>query len=236
METIILEIREGVGGEEASLFASELMSMYKSYALKQNWKVKELSIVPSKTKGIKTVTLEIKGDGVNKLKNEAGVHRVQRVPATEQKGRVHTSTATVAVLNEKENLNFRLNLNEVEITTCRSSGAGGQHINKTESAIRAVHRPTGIVVECQDERSQQQNKARALEILTNRVQNFYQSKINSNYAQERKDQVGSGDRSEKIRTYNFPQDRITDHRLNKNFGGISKIMSGNLDKILKEFN
>lgn len=236
METIILEIREGVGGEEASLFASELMSMYKSYAFKQNWKVKELSIVPSKTKGIKTVTLEIKGDGVNKLKNEAGVHRVQRVPATEQKGRVHTSTATVAVLNEKENLDFRLNLNEVEITTCRSSGAGGQHINKTESAIRVVHRPTGIVVECQDERSQQQNKARALEILTNRVQNFYQSKINSNYAQERKDQVGSGDRSEKIRTYNFPQDRITDHRLNKNFGGISKIMSGNLDKILKEFN
>ena len=147
----------------------------------------------------------------------------------------HTSTATVAVLEEKVAAQVKLDMNDVEITTCRSSGAGGQHVNKTESAIRAVHKPTGIVVECQDERSQVQNKARALEILQQRVQDFYQGKIDSAYAQERRDQVGNGDRCEKIRTYNFPQDRITDHRLNKNFGGIDKIMGGNLIKILKEF-
>ena len=235
METIVLEIREGVGGEEASLFALELQNMYMSYAAKQKWKVKILSSTPSKTKGIKTTTFEIKGDGVEKLRFEAGVHRVQRVPATEQKGRVHTSTATVAVLGQKEQVDFQLNPNDIDITTCRASGKGGQHINKTESAIRIVHIPTGIVVECQDERSQQQNKAKALEELTSRVKNYYQGQVNSAYAQERRDQVGNGDRSEKIRTYNFPQDRITDHRLNKNFGGISKIMNGNLDKILKEF-
>lgn len=235
MGKIILEIREGAGGEEASLFAYELFNMYKSFANKQKWKVLEKNIVPSKTKGIKTGVLEIIGDGVSILQNEAGVHRVQRVPATEQRGRIHTSTATVAVLNEKENLKFKLNLNDVEITTCRSSGAGGQHINKTESAIRAIHKPTGIKVECQDERSQKQNKEKALEILTARVQDFYQGNINSEYDQKRKDQIGTADRSEKIRTYNFPQDRLTDHRLNKNFSNLSKILSGNLDKILKEF-
>ena len=235
MSKIVLEIREGVGGEEASLFALELMQMYQACAAKQKWKVKVLNSTPSKTKGIKTATLEVSGENVDMLRFEGGVHRVQRVPATEAKGRVHTSTATVAVLEEKVAAQVKLDMNDVEITTCRSSGAGGQHVNKTESAIRAVHKPTGIVVECQDERSQIQNKARALEIIQQRVQDFYQGKIDSAYAQERRDQVGNGDRCEKIRTYNFPQDRITDHRLNKNFGGIDKIMGGNLIKILKEF-
>lgn len=235
-KTIILEVREGVGGEEASLFAYELLQMYLSYATKQGWKAKIVNQVNSKTKGIKSAIVELNGINVDTLKVETGVHRVQRVPATEQRGRVHTSTATVAVLDPKETTTRTIPMNEIEISTCRSSGAGGQHVNKTESAIRAVHIPTGIVVECQDERSQKQNKERAIQILNERVNSYYQGKVDSAYRQERKDQVGNADRCEKIRTYNFPQDRITDHRINKNFSGISKILAGNLDKIIKLLN
>jgi len=236
MSTVILEVREGVGGEEASLFAYELLQMYQAYANKRGWKVKSREYIASKTKGIKSASVEIIGDGVSDLKNETGTHRVQRVPATEQRGRVHTSTATVAVLDPKEILSEALPMNEIRITTCRSSGAGGQYINKTESAVRAEHIPTGVSVYMQDERSQRQNKERAIQLLNERVKAYRQGKIDSAYQQERRDQIGNGDRSEKIRTYNFPQDRITDHRINKNFSGISKILAGNMDKLIKAVN
>ena len=229
----MLEIRAGTGGDEAALFAADLYRMYERFAAEQGWRVEMVSANANELGGFKEVVANVAGTGVfARLKYESGVHRVQRVPATEKAGRVHTSTVTVAVLPEADEVDVVLRDEDLEITTCRASGAGGQHVNKTESAIRAVHKPTGLVVECQDQRSQLKNKEKALQILRSRV---YAQKIEEQQKAEaaaRSGQIGSGDRSEKIRTYNYPQDRITDHRINQNFSNIPVIMAGDLGEIL----
>ena len=230
---VIIEIRGGAGGEEASLFAGSLYRMYTMYAEAHGWKQELLSANPTELGGFKEVSFSIVGEGAySRLKYESGVHRVQRVPETETQGRIHTSTATVAVMPQAEEVDFALDMKDLRIDTFRSSGAGGQHINKTSSAIRVTHLPTGTVVECQNERSQFQNKDKALEILRSRLlaqkQKEQQDAINS----ERQGQVGTGDRSEKIRTYNFPQDRCTDHRIGLTVHNLSKIMDGNLDDVI----
>ena len=232
-KNIIMEIRAGAGGDEAALFASELYRMYVNYAEHQHWKVEMVSVSENGIGGFKEVVCMITGKGAySKLKYESGVHRVQRVPETETQGRIHTSTATVAVMPQAEEVDFALDMKDLRIDTFRSSGAGGQHINKTSSAIRVTHIPTGTVVECQNERSQFQNKDKALEILRSRLlaqkQKQQQDAINS----ERQGQVGTGDRSEKIRTYNFPQDRCTDHRIGLTVHNLDKIMDGNLDDVI----
>lgn len=234
-KNVIMEIRGGVGGEEGMLFAADLFRMYSMYAESRGWRIEIANINETELGGIKEISFVVEGEGAySRLKFEAGGHRVQRVPVTESGGRIHTSAATVAVLPEIEDVDFKLDMNDLKIDTYRSSGAGGQHVNKTESAIRITHLPTGTVVECQDERSQYKNKDRAMQILRSKLYEAEQAKQAAAVAAERKNQIGSGDRSERVRTYNFPQNRVTDHRLtgdNKNFN-IAAIMNGNLDPLI----
>lgn len=230
---VIVEIRGGAGGEEAALFAHSLFRMYSMYAQSRGWQLEVLNLNETELGGVKEIIFTVNGRGAyNRLKYESGVHRVQRVPETETQGRIHTSTATVAVMPQAEEVDFQLDMKDLRIDTFRSSGAGGQHINKTSSAIRVTHLPTGMVVECQNERSQFQNKDKALEILRSRLlaqkQQQQQDAINA----DRHGQVGTGDRSEKIRTYNFPQDRCTDHRIGLTLHNLDKIMDGVLDDVI----
>ena len=234
-KNVIMEIRGGVGGEEGMLFAADLFRMYSLYADKRGWKLEVANVSETELGGFKEISAIVEGEGAwSRLKFEAGTHRVQRVPVTESGGRIHTSAATVAVLPEVGEVDFKLDMSEVKIDTYRSSGAGGQHVNKTESAIRVTHLPTGMVMECQDERSQYKNKDRALQILRARLYEAEQEKQRSALAAECRSQVGSGDRSERVRTYNFPQNRVTDHRLTgetKNFN-LSAVMAGELDELI----
>lgn len=234
-KNVIMEIRAGVGGEEGALFASDLYRMYALYAETRHWKIEVVNLNETELGGIKEISFVLEGDSAySRMKYEGGGHRVQRVPVTESGGRIHTSAATVAVLPQVEEVDFRLNMNELKIDTFRSSGAGGQHVNKTESAIRVTHLPTGLVVECQDERSQYKNKDRALQIMRAKLYEREQEKQHAALAAERKSQVGSGDRSDRIRTYNFPQNRVTDHRLTgdgRSFN-LESVINGNLDPLI----
>ncbi len=232
-KNVIIEIRGGAGGEEAALFAYNLYRMYTMYAESKHWKSEIASINETELGGIKEVSFVIEGEGAySRLKFESGVHRVQRVPDTEASGRIHTSTVTVAVLPEMEEVDFEINPADLQIDTFRSSGAGGQHVNKTESAIRITHLPTGTVVECQDERSQHKNRERAMKILVSRLYEAEQQKQNAAYAAQRKSQVGTGDRSERIRTYNYPQGRVTDHRIGLTLYKLEQVLNGDLDEII----
>ncbi len=231
---VIIEIRGGAGGEEARLFGTELMKMYKHYADLNRWKVEDINVNMTELGGVKEAVFEITGKGAyGKLKFESGVHRVQRVPETESQGRIHTSTVTVAVLPEAEDVEVVIEEKDLKIDTYRSSGAGGQHVNKTESAIRMTHIPTGIVVECQDERSQIKNREKAMKVMKSRLYDFYQSQADKEYAETRRAQVGTGDRSERIRTYNFPQGRVTDHRIGFTIYSIEKFMLGDMDDMIQ---
>ncbi len=234
-KNVVLEIRAGIGGEEGALFAADLLRMYTMYAERRGFAMDIVSLNETELGGVKEAVATIEGSGAySRLKFEAGTHRVQRVPETESSGRIQTSAATVAVMPEAEEVEFNIDPSELQIDTYRSSGAGGQHVNKTESAIRITHLPTGTVVECQDERSQHKNRERALKILRSRLYEAELERQNAAIAKERKQQVGTGDRSGKIRTYNFPQNRVTDHRLtgdNKNFN-IDAVISGGLDPII----
>ncbi len=234
-KNVIMEIRGGVGGEEGMLFAADLFRMYSMYAESRGWSIDVANVSETELGGIKEISFVVEGEGAySRLKYEAGGHRVQRVPVTESGGRIHTSAATVAVMPEIEELDFKLDMGELKIDTYRSSGAGGQHVNKTESAIRITHLPTGLVVECQDERSQYKNKDRAMQILRSKLYEAEQQKRHDAVASQRRSQIGSGDRSERIRTYNFPQNRVTDHRLGgeqKNFN-IQTIINGGLDPLI----
>lgn len=232
-KNIIVEIRGGAGGEESALFAHSLYRMYTMYAEKRGWQVEILSMNATELGGCKEVVFQIAGDGVySRLKFESGVHRVQRVPETESQGRVHTSTVTVAVLPEAEEVDFEINPADLKIDTFRSSGAGGQHINKTESAIRITHLPTGTVVECQDERSQHKNRDKAMRVLRTRLYEAECEKQNAAIAAERRAQVGTGDRSERIRTYNFPENRVSDHRIKLTIYKLSQFLDGDMDEVL----
>ncbi|KAB7738685.1 peptide chain release factor 1 [Parvibaculum sedimenti] len=231
---VILEVRAGTGGDEAALFAGDLFRMYERYAQKQGWKVELISASEGEVGGYKEIVAEISGKGVfARLKFESGVHRVQRVPATEAGGRIHTSAATVAVLPEPEDVDVEIEDKDLRIDVYRASGAGGQHVNKTESAVRITHLPTGIVVAQQDEKSQHKNKARAMQILRARIYEAERERIHRERAADRKGQVGSGDRSERIRTYNFPQSRVTDHRINLTLHKLDQVLEGEaLDEII----
>jgi peptide chain release factor 1 len=231
---VILEIRAGTGGDEASLFAGDLFRMYERYAAKQGWKVEVISASEGTMGGYKEIVAEIRGRGAfAKLKFESGVHRVQRVPDTEGSGRIHTSTATVAVLPEAEDVDVAINETDLKIDTLRSGGAGGQHVNKTESAVRVTHIPTGIVVMMQEDRSQHRNRAKAMAVLRSRLYDYEQQKVDAARAAERRGQVGSGDRSERIRTYNFPQGRVSDHRINLTLYKLPQIVEGEaLDEVI----
>ena len=232
-KNVIMEIRAGAGGEEASLFAYELYKMYVKYAEKKRWKTEEIDSNETELGGIKEVVFSVNGKSAySKLKFESGVHRVQRVPETESQGRVHTSTATVAVLPEVTDVEVNIDEKDLRVDTLRSSGAGGQHINKTESCIRLTHIPTGIVVLCQDERSQTKNREKAMKVLKSRLYDYYRSKADKEYSDNRRSQVGTGDRSERIRTYNFPQGRITDHRIGLTLHSIDSFMEGDLDEMI----
>ena len=232
-KNVILEIRAGVGGEEAALFAHSLYRMYAMYAEGRGWKVEVDSASETELGGIKEISFTIEGDGAwSRLKFESGVHRVQRVPETESGGRVHTSTATVAVLPEMEEADVRIDPADIEMQVFRSSGAGGQHVNKTSSAVRLIHKPTGTVVECQQERSQFQNRDKAMRILASRLYEAEQEKISSEYTAQRRSQVGTGMRNERIRTYNFPQGRVTDHRIGLTLYKIDSVMDGDLDELI----
>jgi peptide chain release factor 1 len=223
----ILEIRAGTGGDEAALFAGDLFRMYERYAAQQGWKTEVLSISEGTKGGFKEIVAEVHGRGVfAKLKFESGVHRVQRVPDTEASGRIHTSAATVAVLPEVEDVDIKINDDDLKIDTMRAQGAGGQHVNKTESAIRITHLPSGIIVFVQEERSQHKNKAKALKMLRAKLYDAQRSKLDAERAAERRGQIGSGDRSERIRTYNFPQGRVTDHRINLTLHKLPQVMEG----------
>ena len=232
-KNVIVEIRGGAGGEEAALFAYTLYRMYSMYAESKGWKTEIVSANETELGGFKEVVFMIEGEGAySRLKFESGVHRVQRVPETETSGRIHTSTVTVAVLPEAEEVEFEINPADLQIDTFRASGAGGQHINKTESAIRITHLPTGVVVECQDERSQFKNKDKALKILRSKLYEEKMREENDKIAAERKSQVGTGDRSERIRTYNYPQGRLTDHRIGLTLYHLEDNLNGNLDEII----
>lgn len=230
---VIIEIRQAAGGEESALFCYVLYRMYSMYAENKRWKVEVLDLNETELGGIKEITFMVKGKGAySKLKYESGVHRVQRVPETESQGRIHTSTSTVAVLPEIEEVEFEIEDKDLKIDTYRSSGAGGQHVNKTESAIRITHLPTGIVVACQDERSQIKNREKAMAILRSKLYEYYQGQIENEYKQERKTQVGTGDRSERVRTYNYPQGRVTDHRVNLTSYNLEGVLNGDLDQFI----
>lgn len=232
-KNVIVEIRGGAGGEESALFAGVLYRMYSMYAESKGFKTETLYSNPTELGGFKEVSFMIKGEGAySRFKFESGVHRVQRVPETENQGRIHTSTTTVAVLPEAEEVDIEINPADLQIDTFRSSGAGGQHINKTESAIRITHIPTGTVVECQDERSQHKNKDKAMRILRSRILEAEREKQQSSIADERKSQVGSGDRSERIRTYNYPQKRLSDHRIGLTIYKLEQILNGDLDEVI----
>lgn len=234
-KNVIMEIRAGTGGEEAGLFAAELYRMYLRWAESHRYKVEELSRNDTGIGGIKEVVLAIKGKGAySKLKYESGVHRVQRVPVTESAGRIHTSAATVAVLPEADEIDVQINENEIRIDIFRSSGPGGQSVNTTDSAVRLTHLPTGIVISCQDEKSQLQNKLKAMRILRARLFEIEEQKRMEAEGAARRSQIGSGDRSEKIRTYNFPQSRVTDHRINKTVYQLDAVMDGDLDEFIEE--
>ncbi|NLT08828.1 MAG: peptide chain release factor 1 [Ruminococcus sp.] len=231
-KNVIIEIRGGAGGEEASLFANSLYRMYTMYAETRGWKQEVLSANPTELGGFKEISFSVEGDGAySRLKYESGVHRVQRVPETESQGRIHTSTVTVAVLVEADEVELEINPTDLKIDYFRASGAGGQHINKTESAVRITYLPTNVVVECQDERSQHKNKDKAMKILRSRIYEAMQEEQDAKIASERKMQVGTGDRSERIRTYNYPQGRLTDHRIGLTIYRLEDILNGNLDEV-----
>ena len=230
---LIMEIRGAAGGDEASLFAADLFSMYSKYAERQGWSIEVIDKNMTEVGGFKEIALTINGKNVwSKLKYESGAHRVQRVPVTESAGRVHTSTATVVVMPEEEDVEIDLDTKDIRVDVYRSSGAGGQHINKTSSAVRMTHLPTGIVVAMQDQRSQQQNREKAMKILKARVYDYYKSQEQSEYDENRKSAVGTGDRSERIRTYNYPQNRVTDHRIGLSLNKLDRIMNGELDDVI----
>lgn len=230
---LIMEIRGAAGGDEASLFAADLFSMYSKYAERQGWSIEVIDKNMTEVGGFKEIALTINGKNVwSKLKYESGAHRVQRVPVTESAGRVHTSTATVVVMPEEEDVEIDLDPKDIRVDVYRSSGAGGQHINKTSSAVRMTHLTTGIVVAMQDQRSQQQNREKAMKILKARVYDYYKSQEQSEYDENRKSAVGTGDRSERIRTYNYPQNRVTDHRIGLSLNKLDRIMNGELDDVI----
>ena len=234
-KNVIVEIRQGAGGEEAALFAADLYRMYSMYAANQRFKIDVVTLNETELGGIKEINFMVIGDGAySKFKFESGVHRVQRIPVTESNGRIQTSTVTVAVLPEAEDVEVDVNPADIKIESCKSSGAGGQHINKTESAVRLTHKPSGIVVECDQERSQLQNKERALKILYTKLYDIKQREQEEQIASTRKNQIGSGDRSEKIRTYNYPQSRITDHRINKTIFNLDSFLDGDMDDIITD--
>ena len=230
---VIIEVRAGTGGEEAALFGADLLRMYTRYAERHGYKAELMNENYTEKGGVKEAVLSLQGKGAySRMKFESGVHRVQRVPETESQGRIHTSAATVAVLPEAEDVEVDINPNDLQIDTYRSGGAGGQHVNKTESAIRITHIPTGLVVQCQDERSQHKNRDKAMRVLKSRLLELYQSKAAEAEADERKSQVGSGDRSERIRTYNFPQSRVTDHRIGLTLYKLEAFLDGDMDEII----
>lgn len=234
-KNVIMEIRAGTGGDEAALFAADLTRMYMRYAENRGWKTAVISSNETGQGGYKEIIFEIKGQGAySRLKYESGVHRVQRVPITESQGRIHTSTATVAVLAEIDDVEIEINPNDLSIDTYRSAGAGGQNVQKNETAVRITHLPTGLVVACQDERSQLQNRLRAMSILRARLYDIEQQRLQEAQASERRSQVGTGERSEKIRTYNFPQSRVTDHRINVSSYNLSGVLEGDLDSFIDE--
>lgn len=232
-KNVIMEFRAGAGGEEASLFAAVLLRMYTRFAERMRWKVKEIDVSATDLGGVKEATISVGGKGAySKLKYESGVHRVQRVPETESQGRIHTSTATVAVMPEMDDVDVKIDEKDLKIDTYRSGGAGGQYVNKTESAIRITHLPTGIVVTCQDEKSQAKNRESAMKVLKSRVYDYYKTKAESEYAASRRSLVGTGDRSERIRTYNYPQGRVTDHRINRTQYDLEDFLDGDLFEML----
>lgn len=231
--SVVLELRGGVGGEEGMLFAAALLRMYTMYAQSRGWKMDVVNLNETELGGVKECSVLIEGEGAfSRLKFESGVHRVQRVPETESGGRIHTSAATVAVLRAAEDVDVEIDPRDLQIDTYRASGAGGQHVNKTESAIRITHLPTGLVVECQDERSQYKNKDKAMKVLRARLLAREREKASSQVAEDRRSQVGSGDRSERVRTYNFPQSRVTDHRIGLTLYKLDEILAGELDQVI----
>ena len=232
---VVVELRQGAGGEEAALFAYDIYRMYSMYAANRGFKIEVINLNETELSGIKNITFTVIGDGAySRFKFESGVHRVQRIPVTESNGKIQTSTVTVAVLPEAEDVEVDINPSDIKIESCKSSGAGGQHINKTESAVRLTHLPTGIVIECDGERSQLQNKEKAMKLLYTKLYDMKEKEQNDQIASTRKSQVGTGDRSEKIRTYNYPQSRVTDHRINKTIFNLDGFLNGNLDGIIDD--